>query len=311
MSIKKIITYVTATVCVAIVICAYIYVISRAPRELEFFIFDTPGSPSIFIRTPDDTRILIDGGSNSEIIRHLTEVLPFYSHRIDEVILTNADAVHSAGLIDVINRYNVGRVTIPSVTSQEVGIASSTDATFQILSDTILAHHVPIEPVGMGDEIHWNGIHIDVLFPAGGNSFTYSKASSPMLILHITYGKTSFTLLGNSSTKIQRFVASSTCADLFDAQSGTHALIIFHTISTTALSNDLIAGIKPQLVIYSQSITKNVTSRSNTHSTTHSSVGAPIESKDPLYSVLSDHRFNLKQKSAIEALSDGVEITVR
>jgi beta-lactamase superfamily II metal-dependent hydrolase len=299
---KKIIAYAAAIISVAAIVSTYIYSASRMPQEFEFFIFDTPGSPSIFIRTPHDARILIDGGSDSEIIRHLTEVLPFYSRHIDDVIVTDEDAAHSVGLIDVIKRYDVSRVMIPSVAPPDAGIASSADPMFQLLVGAIHAHQVPIRLVGKGDRMDDDDALIQALFPVSADSFIYSKASPPSLVLRISYGTTSFFLLGDSSLKTQRFIASSTDVGVFGAQGGYNALVIFHAIAASYLYSGLIDSIRPRLAVYSQSPFKNDSS--------HASTARSAHSKDPLYSILSDHRFNLKQKSAFEALSDGMKITV-
>ena len=103
----------------------YAYIESNRPAVLELFIFNTPGNPAIFIRTPNDKRILINGGSNSEIIERISGILPFYSRRIDMVIATNDDPKNTTGLIDVIDRYSVDKVVLPAVSLQSLGLASS------------------------------------------------------------------------------------------------------------------------------------------------------------------------------------------
>ncbi len=301
----KIFRYILVSAFLGIIIATYIWYISRLPTGLEMYIFDTKGKPSIFIRTPDDFRLLINGGANSEIIRRLTSVLPFYSRRIDEVILTNDDGNNASGLIDVINRYKVGEILVPIITSKKMGLASSTDQIYETFMDAVHTLHIPVKEVGGGDELVFskenqplsnlklsNQLKAEILFPlsTSSNEFTYSKASAPEMVMRITYGDTSFLLLGNVSTKIQKFISTGTAM--------SDVLVISHSSSAGSLATDLIDQIKPTFIIYSAAITGQ------------SGKSTKNKKLDPLYMILDDHRFNLKQKNTIEVLSDGTSVEV-
>lgn len=98
---------------------AYAWHESAQPHVFELYVFDTPGMPSVFIRTADDRRILVNGGANSEVVHRLTELLPFYSRHIDEIVATNDDPKNVTGLIEALNRYEIGSVLLPSATSTD------------------------------------------------------------------------------------------------------------------------------------------------------------------------------------------------
>ena len=217
---------------------------------LEVYVFNLKSGSSVFIRTPDDKRILVDGGANSEVIRELTDILPFYSRRIDIVIATDADDKDVSGLIDVLERYSVDKVVVPAVTLQSLGLASTTDQIYSMFLDTVKRLNVPIQEVSAGDvldfgqKIGGQPVKADILFPVAINIdhsansdsklvassaqtidpnayaqmsskksvFQYSKASAPEIIMRITYGQTSVLLLGNATVKIQKFLISSDSA---------------------------------------------------------------------------------------------------
>ena len=280
------------------VISIYVWNVSKLPTELEFYVFDTKDDPSIFVRTPDDVRILINGGGNSEIIREITKVLPFYSRRIDEVIVTSDSSDDVTGLIDVVNRYKVSRIILPTITARESGFSSSTDKIYETFLDTIDQLKIPIEKVGRGDVIDLGGLKFDVLFPEALSRFRYSKASPPEMILKLDYGATPFFLIGNASPKVQKFLVGSNATSI-----KSNVLIVPHNVSTSSLSTNLINAVKPEVVVYSQA-TSNLTSRSvNSKSSSNKT--------DPLYMIMNDHRFNLKQKSTIEVLSDGESVEIK
>ena len=160
---------------------------SNRPKVLEMYIFDVPGSPAVFIRTPNDKRVLINGGSNSEIIKNISETLPFYSRRIDHVIATVGDGDHTTGLIDVVDRYAVDKAIVPAITLDTLGLASSTDRIYEVFMKTVEDRSLVIQKVAAGtrlilDPSETEAVTADILFPALPEKFKYSKASATKLL---------------------------------------------------------------------------------------------------------------------------------
>lgn len=300
----KIIVYGAISTCVIVGLAFYVWSISRLPTRLEMYVFDTKGRPSIFIRTPLDTRILIDGGANGDVIRDLTRILPFYSRRIDTVIVTKDEPNNVTGLIDVISRYKVGFITIPKITAKQLSLGNSTDQIYETFMSTVQQFKIPVREVLAGDElILGNNPHeklkAEILFPVSTTSgFKYSKASPPEIVMRISYGNTAFLLLGDASLKTQKYIAISISTSTSTTiRLLSDVLIVPHSVSATSLSADLINIVKPKFLIYSQSIPKhNSTIKNN--------------KIDPLYMILDANRFNLKQKNTIEVLSDGKSVDI-
>lgn len=67
---------------------------------------------SVYIRTPDDYFILVDGGPDVNVLEELADVIPRYNRRIDLVVLTHPHADHVNGLVEVIKRFDIGSVMI-------------------------------------------------------------------------------------------------------------------------------------------------------------------------------------------------------
>lgn len=175
-------------------IAAFTWWQGRREAPFEMYVFDTPGAPSALVRTPNDRRILINGGSNSDIVRRITRVLPFYSRRIDLVIATEADGKHASGLIDILDRYDVGRA---------VGLASSADTVYKAFQKAANG----LDEVVAGDVLELDdAVTAEVLFPLPPERFKYSNASQPQLILRIRFGETSFVIAGQATDKILKVV---------------------------------------------------------------------------------------------------------
>jgi len=285
------------------------YVWREEHREpiLEVYVFNLKSGSSVFVRTPDDKRILINGGANSEVIRELTDILPFYSRRIDTIIATAADGKDVSGLIDVLERYSVDNVVVPAITLQSLGLASTTDQIYATFLDTVSRLKIPLREVSAGDVLDFGkklggqDVRAEIFFPAAsssGEKFQYSRASAPEIIMRISYGQTSVMLLGNATTKVQKFIATST-GSIISGDLWTNALVIPHGVSADSLSAELMNKVKPEYIIYSQAVNKS------------SNKSAKKAAKvDPLYFILDDKRFNIKEKGTIKAVSDGISIKI-
>ena len=69
---------------------------------LQVTFFDVGQGDAIFIETPKNQQILIDGGPDKIILEKLSQTMPFYDRSIDLLILTHPDADHLTGLIEVL-----------------------------------------------------------------------------------------------------------------------------------------------------------------------------------------------------------------
>ena len=90
-------------------------------EELTVHVLDVGQGDSILIESPTGRRILIDGGPNGSLLQQrLAEHLPWWSRRIDVVLLTHPSADHLIGLTETLRRYDVGFVVDPQLESDTV-----------------------------------------------------------------------------------------------------------------------------------------------------------------------------------------------
>ena len=276
---------------------SYAWYESRRPAIFELYVFDTPGSPSVFIRTPNDRRILIDGGAGVDIVERLTGILPFYSRHIDILIATKPDAKNVTGLIEVLNRYQADRIVVPAITLESLGLASSTDAAYQIFLEDAKTAGVTVEADSAGMRLVLDqgvpgstspiSTAADILFPVLAGGFKYSKASSPEIVMRINYGSASILLIADASLKTQKFISASNLEHI-------SALIAYIKADPADLSSDLIRSLTPGYLVYSQTLSKS-----------------PRQSqKDPLIGILKDRRFNIKDTGVVKITSDGTSLKV-
>lgn len=94
----------------------WLALISLPDNKLHIYFFDVGQGDSIFIKTPQNYQILIDGGPGNKVLYELGKAMPFYDRTIDLVILTHPHADHVIGLIEVLKRYQIEQVLINSIT---------------------------------------------------------------------------------------------------------------------------------------------------------------------------------------------------
>lgn len=169
---------------------------------LEVYFFDVAKGSAIFIRTPQGKTALVGGGQGSDIIRKLTDVMPFYRHRIDTVIYP-ADPANGIGLTDVASRYDIGETISLASSTERIGTADSSSG-LRIVLDEMKGNQVVLESISAGT----------------------SSASS---MLKLSYGKASFLLADILSRKDQEMFTErfgrKNSADVLQFRSASQARI--------------------------------------------------------------------------------------
>lgn len=248
----------------------YVWQESKRPAILEIYFIDASGNTSIFIRTPEDVRVLIDGGPNSEVIRYISKIIPFYSRRIDNLVSTSETAKANSGLIDVLERYGVSHIYVRA--------GSTTDETYKTFLEEIKTKDIPLTVFSGGDVIR---LDRDVSIRVGYTGKTGT-------ILYIEYKDKTFMLLGRTSVKVQNDMAKSGKLPRVDL------LQVSQNATPTTIGSKLVAAIGPTRLIYSKQIRAN-----------DKKIKPNI-----LSGFISDQIFNLRETGIVKVSSDGSYIRV-
>lgn len=76
-------------------------------NQAAVIFFDVGQGDSILLRNIDGKNILIDGGPDNLVLKKLGKFLPYFSRRLDLVILSHSHDDHLGGLIEVFRRYQI------------------------------------------------------------------------------------------------------------------------------------------------------------------------------------------------------------
>lgn len=164
---------------------------------LRVWFLDVGQGDAIFIESPNGNQILIDGGPDSKVVGELGKIMPFFDRSIDMLILTHPHEDHVSGLIDVLNRYDVGQIVeneIPydGAAYKEWGKLKTEAAVTQAQSGQVI-------DIG-------GGAAITVLYPdqPGTDKPKITTPHDYMVITRLDYGGESLLLTGDMEEKIER-----------------------------------------------------------------------------------------------------------
>lgn len=93
----------------------YFAYLSLPDNKFHIAFLNVGQGDSIFIKTPKNHQILIDGGPKNTILDELDNVMPFFDKSLDMVVLTHPQADHLSGLIEIFKRYKIDNVLLTGV----------------------------------------------------------------------------------------------------------------------------------------------------------------------------------------------------
>ena len=86
--------------------------------KLRYIACDVGQGDGQLIITPSGGEIVIDGGPNSKILDCLSAKMPFWDRKIELVVLTHPQQDHLAGLLDVIEKYDIDTLMTTNVKNE-------------------------------------------------------------------------------------------------------------------------------------------------------------------------------------------------
>lgn len=165
--------------------------------DLTVNFLDVGQGDAIFIETPNHNQALIDGGSGSAVLAQLGKVMPYYDKEIDLLVLTHPDADHLGGLIEVLKRYEVGKILTTGVKTDTNG--------FQAWQDLIKNKNIPVQIAEFGQVVNLSSdVNLYILSPfenlEGKNVKDLNNTS---IVSRLVYGELEILLTGDAEKKLE------------------------------------------------------------------------------------------------------------
>lgn len=172
----------------------------EAPTQyLTVAFLDIGQGDAIYIESPVHNRMLIDAGPPRAIMGKLSALVPFYTRTIDTALITNPDADHYSGFLDILHSYSINCVIEPGTNSDTERYAA--------LEKEIASKHIPKILARRGQIFHLGGgADVKILFPDRDVSKLPTNEGS--IIAELTYGSTSVMFTGDAPTSIENYEAA-------------------------------------------------------------------------------------------------------
>ena len=214
---------------------------SRQNQKLKVVFLDIGQGDAILIEKGSN-QILIDGGpSGQKELEELGKYIPFWDREIEIIIATHPDQDHIGGLIDVMERYKIGRII-------DTG-AKSDSQVYKKYLETI--DNKKIQRIqGKKDlNIKMGEANLKILYPgevledppAGGSKDTNADS----IVAKLIFGENSFLFTGDFPTEKDQIIFNSQ-VDL-----SAKVLKVSHHGSKYATSEEFLNKVDPQEAIIS------------------------------------------------------------
>ena len=168
------------------------FALGSRPATLRVTFLDVGQGDAILIETPAGHRILVDGGpSGARLSQALGGALPSDTRRFDLVVLTHGQDDHVAGLVSLVERYDVAHVLASPL--------DGTSAAYAAWVEALAVRSIPIEEAVAGQWLDLGkGTRLEVLGPPVTLlRGTVDDLNNNSVVLRLVHGQVSFLLTGD------------------------------------------------------------------------------------------------------------------
>lgn len=262
-----------------LIVCLLIYVFLNLPDgKLHIFFLDVGQGDGIFIQTPENQKIFLDGGPDERVLNHLGRILPFYDRTLDIVVLTHPHADHVTGLIEVLKRYKISLVL-----TNKTGYQTPEMNQFW---GVVEKQGIKVRGLTMGEGIELGEVRLDCFWPPQGRVETgSSNPNLDSIVLRLSYDNFSALLTGDAEDVVQQHLI---LLDKMPPQ--TSVLKVPHQGAGDCCDEEFIRKLKFQLAIISVGPNR---------------FGHPSEKTIELLKNLDIETLRTDQEGTIEIVSDG------
>lgn len=207
-------------------------------RGLTFAMLNVGQGDALFIESPTGVQIMFDGGPARKVLGPLAQVMSPFDKTIDAIVITNPDADHIGGFLDILKNYKVDEVfESGTLTDSKTYQNLKTEIKKQNISNVLVKRGMKLDIGG--------GAVIDILFPDRDVSSWVTNDGS--VVARLSYGNTSIMLTGDATIKTEKIILS----ENKEAQLKSAILKVGHHGSRTSTSSSFAKAVSPQYAIIS------------------------------------------------------------
>lgn len=179
------------SICVLVLFFVFLFFLNLNKyfhKNFEVTFLNVGQGDATLIKTPDNSKILIDGGPDKTVLTRVGETLNFYDHEIDIVIATHEDSDHITGLKYILENYKVKLLI--------VSWFEKTTIDGQELLEIAKNRNVRILNIDQTKDIKIDdGVNLEILFP--DTNMDGGDTNSHSIVTKINFNKINFLLTGD------------------------------------------------------------------------------------------------------------------
>jgi len=230
-NLKKILSIVL----IIIIICnAFSFSYSVIPKDLKIYFIDVGQGDSCLIITPNNKKILIDGGEGEPEVL-LSYLLDRKIKTLEYIMISHFDSDHCNGLIEVIKNLNVKNILI----SKQAYFCDE----YKNIANIINLKKIKVTFVKQGDNLNIDkNVKFHIFYPPG--ELEYDDLNNNSIVAKLTYNSFSILFTGDIEKSEQ---------DLLDkykrGELKSDILKIAHHGSKTSSSKEFLEAVKPKIAL--------------------------------------------------------------
>ena len=221
-------------------------VAARPDGSVHVIVLDVGQGDAILLEGDRGGRILVDGGPDPNVLMSdLDRYIPTWDRRLDAIVLTHPHDDHVAGLVAVVERYQVGQAF-------ESGWPATTPA-YRAWKSALAVRGLQAQRLATGEVLRLDDATLSVLWPDDGptrpgyldtNATDNRKTNDASIVLLGEYEGRRFLLTGDAEEDVDPILVSR-------GLPAVDMLKVAHHGSATASSDVLLATLRPGVAVVS------------------------------------------------------------
>lgn len=213
-----------------------IYVTQKNSDYLQLNICNVGQGDGVAIKTPEGRLVIVDGGPDRKILDCIESLGVFKARKIDLMILTHPHKDHITGLIELLERYDVGLVIMASEESYE-------NDEYEVFKKKLEGIDIKRVMSGQVEEVE-QGLRLEFVWPEYG--YNAKNVNDESLVAKVIYKESCFLLTGDAGLDFEKYY--------IENFSECDGLKVAHHGSRFATSKYFLEVLKPKIAVISSGV---------------------------------------------------------
>lgn len=164
-------------------------------NNLKVTFFDVGQGDSTLIETPNQSKIIIDGGPDNSVLAKIGRYFSFFERAVDVLIITHPDSDHLAGAVEIAKNYDIGLILVNGK-SCATKICAEFDKIIKEKKTKVIAAQTG-QKFDFGNNIKMDIFLPNIAFAMSGKD----EDNNFSIISRLDYGADSFLFMGDAEAK--------------------------------------------------------------------------------------------------------------